>query len=589
MGYKINYDSSEDAYEYIKQELTKKGYNVQEYKDISYGLQFNIKFNEVSELVRIYHSTKKGTTLDESQIKNSKIKSDLLSVFKLTEEQTTEFIEQASFGTVYSVCVGINNFTDSNYGSLTYADRDAEEFHQLLVEKFGVGEGTIKLVNEEASYKEIVNSIEKIKELAKLEDTVIIFLASHGEFHRHNDASDFYLISQDSDYNNLIPTALAMNKLKEIVKEIKSERKVIFLDTCHSGGITRRGSKEVPADMKEIIFENFSSKDFVIITSCLDNEMSHESKDLEHGVFTYYLLSGFTGAVEIKNDTIDLYTLYAYINKFVKYYVKTKLNANQTPKFFGNLKGPFVLPKLKESPIKSSNLKQYTKPELDNKTVKIKFETINCIGIDESGKGDYFGPLVVAGVYVDTQDKMEKLKAIGVKDSKKLSDARVIALAKRIFRDFDNEVVIISPSRYNTLYKGMANMNEILAWGHAQSLEQLLIRNKECDFAISDQFAFKDLLLSKLKEKGKQIQVIQRPKAEENLVVAAASVLARARFIQYLERMEKENKHNFPRGASQTVIQEAADFIRKSGNLSEVAKISFKTTEKVNELIKNSN
>jgi ribonuclease HIII len=53
--------------------------------------------------------------------------------------------------------------------------------------------------------------------------------------------------------------------------------------------------------------------------------------------------------------------------------------------------------------------------------------------------------------------------------------------------------------------------------------------------------------------------------------------------------MEKENKHNFPRGASQTVIQEAADFIRKSGNLSEVAKISFKTTEKVNELIKNSN
>ncbi len=584
MGYKINYDKAEDAYDFIKQELIKKGYHVNGYKEISYGIQFYIKLDNVTELLRIY-SSKKGTTFDDSQIKNIKIKSDVLSIFNLTEDdETSTEKEEVSYGTVYSLCVGINNFVDNNYGSLTYADKDAEELHQLLVEKFGVGDGTIKLVDQEANYRDIVSSIENIKKLAKLEDIVIIFFATHGEFLRHNGSTDFYLVSHDSDHNNLIPTSLAMRTLKSLVSEIKSERKVIFLDTCHSGGITRRDGRDVSSDVKEEIFKNFSSEDFVIITSCLENESSHESKKFEHGVFTYYLLSGLTGAVEIKNDTIDLYTLFVYINKYVKEYVKSEHKRSQTPRFFSNLKGPFVLPKLKESIKKSSNLKQYIKPELDNKSVKVKFENINCIGIDESGKGDYFGPLVIAGVYVDTQEKVEKLKSMGVKDSKKLSDTRINALAKRIIQDFDNEIIVISPSKYNTLYDKMANMNEILAWGHSQSLEQILMRNEECEIAISDQFAWKELLLSKLKEKGKQIQVIQRPKAEENLVVAAASILARSKYINYLDRMGKDFKHNFPRGAGPLVIDSGVNFKIKGLDLNQVAKTSFGTTKKINEL-----
>jgi len=275
-----------------------------------------------------------------------------------------------------------------------------------------------------------------------------------------------------------------------------------------------------------------------------------------------------SGAVDYNNEEIDLFTLYSYVYKSVKKYAEKECKGNQNPKFFGSFTGEFTLPLLK-------------KIEILEKKDKFSFETINCVGIDESGKGDFFGPLVVAGVYVDTQSKMEQLKKAGVKDSKNINDKKIKIIADRIKSICDYEVVVINPRRYNELWENMTGLNEVLAWSHAQSLERLLERNKHCDMAISDKFAGKDILLDKLKEKGKRIELLQRPKAEENIAVASASILARDKFLEILNKMEKIYRQEFPKGANDSVIAEAVKFLQKGGDLNSVAKTHFKTKKKV--------
>jgi Ribonuclease HIII len=135
------------------------------------------------------------------------------------------------------------------------------------------------------------------------------------------------------------------------------------------------------------------------------------------------------------------------------------------------------------------------------------------IGTDESGKGDYFGPLVAAGVFVD-ENAAIKLKSIGVKDSKLLSDSNIHKISPKIqdicFNKFS--VIEISPEKYNELYeqfqKERKNLNTLLAWGHAKAIEEILTWNK-CDKAISDQFADERYILSKLQERGKMIELVR--------------------------------------------------------------------------------
>ena len=153
------------------------------------------------------------------------------------------------------------------------------------------------------------------------------------------------------------------------------------------------------------------------------------------------------------------------------------------------------------------------------------------IGTDESGKGDYFGPLVSAGVYLDERSATT-LIAIGVKDSKNLSDSKNIALAQKVAELCKGHfsVIEISPEKYNDLYeqfkKEKKNLNTLLAWGHAKAIEELLSK-VDCNIAIADQFADERFILSKLQERGKKIKLIQMHKAEQNIAVAAASILAR--------------------------------------------------------------
>ncbi|HNP81521.1 MAG TPA: ribonuclease HIII [Nitrospira sp.] len=207
--------------------------------------------------------------------------------------------------------------------------------------------------------------------------------------------------------------------------------------------------------------------------------------------------------------------------------------------------------------------------------------SLDRIGIDESGKGDYFGPLVIAAVFV-TPALEQDLALMQVRDSKKISDGRILELAPDIRLLCPHSLVAIGPQRYNELYAKIKNLNRLLAWGHARALENLL-QQVECDLAIADQFGDERLILNALQEKGKQIRLVQRTKAESDLAVAAASILARAEFLQRLDRLSQELNTTLPKGASPAVELAGRMVVKKYGRdrLGTVAKLHFKTTKQV--------
>lgn len=178
----------------------------------------------------------------------------------------------------------------------------------------------------------------------------------------------------------------------------------------------------------------------------------------------------------------------------------------------------------------------------------------NRIGMDESGKGDYFGSLVVAAVYVEAATE-PKLVSLGVRDSKALTENRILELENAIKILCPHAVVEFAPPRYNQLYAELHNLNKVLAQGHAQALEDVL--NKvSCEVAVADQFGDEKYIRQALLEKGKKIKVEQRPKAESDVAVAAASILARARFVQSLAALRKLIGLDLPKGASDPRIVE---------------------------------
>lgn len=204
------------------------------------------------------------------------------------------------------------------------------------------------------------------------------------------------------------------------------------------------------------------------------------------------------------------------------------------------------------------------------------------IGIDESGKGDFFGPLVIAGVYLD-EAGAKKLQEAGVCDSKKLTDKKILELEAEIKNIAVFDIITINPKKYNELYSSFRNLNRLLAWGHSSVLENLL-KKTDAKVAISDKFASSEnVILSALKEKGKTIKLIQQTKAEADTAVAAASVLARAEFVKRISFISSQYEINLPKGASDTVLNQAKKFSERYGReeLKNVAKIHFKTYESV--------
>ncbi|MGA3267855.1 MAG: ribonuclease HIII [Verrucomicrobiota bacterium] len=208
------------------------------------------------------------------------------------------------------------------------------------------------------------------------------------------------------------------------------------------------------------------------------------------------------------------------------------------------------------------------------------------VGVDESGKGDFFGPLCIAGAYVN-ESVIKSWQDLGVRDSKNISSDRKIAeLAEKIRKTPGCVVnqVIIGNEAYNRLYAKMKSVNAILAWGHARVIENLMSLRHQMNpapvKAISDQFASsKEVVAKALMALGREIELVQRHRAEEDLAVAAASILARDGFVKGLAKLEKQFNMELPKGASSAVVEAAKKFVADQGaeNLAKVAKTHFRT------------
>src|SRR5437870_6084020 len=251
-------------------------------------------------------------------------------------------------------------------------------------------------------------------------------------------------------------------------------------------------------------------------------------------------------------------------------------------------KGPKVL-------VQGRDVEEFVQFELEPKILgeaKLGYEEVHSperfephFGVDESGKGDFFGPLVIAGVYVDRGIARNLLDA-GVQDSKRIgSDARIRALAQIIRKTANGlvENVLIGPQKYNELYQKFGNLNKLLGWGHARVIENLLAKNPDCPRALSDQFADAQVVEQSLLRHGRKIDIEQRTKAESDIAVAAASILAREAFIRWLERRGKELGLRLEGGVSASVKEAAKRLVEMNGPgvLRDVAKVHFRTAHEV--------
>lgn len=203
------------------------------------------------------------------------------------------------------------------------------------------------------------------------------------------------------------------------------------------------------------------------------------------------------------------------------------------------------------------------------------------IGTDESGKGDFFGPLVVAGVLVNEKNRQIFID-LGIKDSKTLKDDQMIKMAQQIQKYSTFSVVVMSNTKYNELYNSFKNLNKLLAWGHARVIENIL-EKVPCEYALSDKFGDESLIQNALMKHGKTIKLDQRVRAESDIAVAAASVLARATFVQKMKQMENFYGCKLPKGCNNIVKTSAREFIQKYGKekLTEVCKAHFKTFNEI--------
>lgn len=203
------------------------------------------------------------------------------------------------------------------------------------------------------------------------------------------------------------------------------------------------------------------------------------------------------------------------------------------------------------------------------------------IGSDESGKGDFFGPLCICALFAPKKE-MPLLKEWQVTDSKKISDKKIHLLSKKIATSFPHHLIIIGPEKYNELIVKFQNLNTLLAWAHATAIDQLS-KKTGCKKILIDKFAHERVLEKALLQKKLQLDVTQTVRAESDLVVAAASILARDAFVNQLHKLSTTLGIQLPKGASQKCIEIGKEIVTTKGRamLSQIAKMHFQTADKI--------
>ena len=204
------------------------------------------------------------------------------------------------------------------------------------------------------------------------------------------------------------------------------------------------------------------------------------------------------------------------------------------------------------------------------------------MGTDESGKGDIFGPLVTVAAFID-ETSGKKLADLGVRDSKTIADGQIQKLAAEIRKTLGRgncAFILLRPPTYNRLYDKIPNVNRLLAWCHARAIEDLAEKRPDCARAVVDQFAKTEATINRaLMARGKTLKIEQMHKAERDIAVAAASVLARDLFVTEMRKLSEQAGMELPKGAGPKVPQTLDALIAKKGPacLPDFAKCHFKT------------
>jgi ribonuclease HIII len=262
----------------------------------------------------------------------------------------------------------------------------------------------------------------------------------------------------------------------------------------------------------------------------------------------------------------------------VQFYV-SKNGSKDLIRVYQNNKGKITLdPSQIKTPTLREYLADFSPASTETKTAVLLAPPL--IGTDEAGKGDYFAPLCVAGVYADER-QYRKLITCGVRDSKQLTDEKILALAKEVQNICPvYSVIAISNQRFNELYTKTPNMNALLGWAHAQAIKN--IRQKiSCNRILVDRFGNERWIQMHFDETD--LHFVFETKAERNAAVAAASILAREAMIQHLDKLKKQYDFDFPLGASAAVDAYGKEFVAKfsAEELKNIAKINFKNTGRI--------
>lgn len=238
------------------------------------------------------------------------------------------------------------------------------------------------------------------------------------------------------------------------------------------------------------------------------------------------------------------------------------------------------------------DLQSELKAEQDKKDKKAeelnddRFKNISTIGSDEVGTGDYFGPIIVTASFVDIKKK-SFLYELGVRDSKKITDEKIIAIAPTLIKEFPHVTYILTPSDYNRL--GITNMNKVKAILHNKVLYALKEKNYNYDKIVVDQFCFPVKYYEHIKATPNKVTNITFTTHAEDkcLSVAVSSIISRYIFIKEMEKLAKEMNINIPKGAGANVDEVGVKIVKQYGinKLNELAKLNFKNTEKIKEFL----
>ncbi len=224
------------------------------------------------------------------------------------------------------------------------------------------------------------------------------------------------------------------------------------------------------------------------------------------------------------------------------------------------------------------------KKKEDKVKVDPKLYHSTSIGSDEVGTGDYFGPIVVTASYV-TKEDIPYLEKLGVKDSKKLTDEKILEIVPKIIERIKYTTVILNNQDYNEKYNQGYNMNKLKAILHNKVLSTLKQEDLSYDYIVVDQFAEKYVYFSYLKESSNVVRDITfvTKGEDKSLSVACASIISRYIFIKEFSKLSKSLNMLLPKGAGPNVDETGIKIVEKYGfdKLKEVAKLNFKNTDKI--------